>query len=361
MRTGRHTVLVVVVALYVALSASAGFAVQPESAVPDTVDLAVVPFANNTGQSDAHALLMPRLERLLTERGLTLVTSGELRPLLREHRVRSRGWIGKHGARLIGRETGTGFLLLGSWDVLKTSGNLEIGVSLRILDLENMVLIHAVSVAGTGEDAVSWLDLGRVEDLELLADSVLERAVDELIPYPEYAAVRPSWRGCNHVAVIPLDDYSATEHAGDIVTNILLSGLLSAGYFVVEPGFVRELGLAREVMNRGGVDCGSAQAILDSLGACQVITGAVQRFDPSRGLPTVSVPRFADGFRASSTRNGTLYLTREIEGTGGDDDGIFQLGRVHAITPLIVEKMNRFIDDLLAANRKDIIHGPKKH
>ena len=159
--------------------------------------------------------------------------------------------------------------------------------------------------------------------------------------------------------MIPLDNYSATEHAGDIVTNILLSGLLSSGYFVVEPGFVRELGLAREVLNRGGVDRGSAQAILDTLSACQVITGAVQRFDPARGLPTASVPRFAAGFRASSTRNGALYLMREIEGAGSDSDGFFQLGRVHAITTLVAEDMELFIADLRAANRKDIIHGPK--
>ncbi len=351
--------LIFVVVCAALVPAPPATAQSPVNIANPKVDLAVVPFANNTGQSAAHALLMPRLEFLLEQQGLNLVGSDVLRPLLRENRVRSRGWIGKHGANLIGANTGTRYLLLGSWDVLRTEGNPEIGVSLRVLDLQNMVLVQAISVAGTGEDSVSWLDLGRVTDLESLADAVLERAVSQLLPIPDYSEVTLSWRGCNHVAVVPLDNFSATENAGDITTNILLSGLLSAGYFVVEPGFVRELGLAREVLNRGGVDRGSAQAILDSLGACQVITGDVQRFDPGRGQPTVSVPHFAAGLRASSTRNGALYLMRELESSGNDNDGIFQLGRVHAITPLIADNVDRFIADLLEANRKDIIHGPK--
>jgi|GEM_PF-1494606 len=359
MNARRFILLVTLLSLVLLVGPGRTCVAQTSVAPVDSTRLAIVPFANNTGQGEAHALLMPTLERLLRDRGHDLVTSGELRPLLREHRVRSRGWIGKLGAQLIGDRTGVRFLLLGSWDVLKTQGNIEIGVSLRVLDLDRMVLVNAVSMAGTGEDKVSWLDLGRVTELEVLATAVLEQALADLLPLPEYEEVPLSWRGCNHVAVIPLDNYSATEHAGDIVTNILLSRLLSAGYFVVEPGFVRELGLAREVLNRGGVDRGSAQAILDSLGACQVITGDVQRFDPARGLPTISVPRFAAGFRSSSTRTGALYLMRELDGAGSEGEGLFQWGRQHAITPLIADKISRFVKDLLAANRKDIIHGPQ--
>ena len=64
--------------------ASALVSDDPERAVPDLV---IVPFANNTGQSQARLLLMPLLEKQLTERNLSLVTSAELRPLLRKNRA----------------------------------------------------------------------------------------------------------------------------------------------------------------------------------------------------------------------------------------------------------------------------------
>ncbi len=330
------------------------------SASPDggQVDLAIVPFANNTGQSAAHTMLMPLLEKHLAERGLRFVGSDSLRPMLRHNRVRSRGWISRRGAELVGNASGARYLLLGSWDVLQTEGPVEVGVSLRVLDLSSWTLVRAVSLGATGEDKVSWLDQGRIENVELLASALLQNALNELWPDEGRGVAEEPEPGCRQLAVIPLDNYAATAHAGDIVTNILLSRLLAAGYFVVEPGFVRELGLTREVVNRGGVDRASAQAILDSLGACQVITGAVQEFALARGLPTVSVPQFAVGLRVSSTAEGTLLAMRELEGTGGDHDGFFQLGRVHAITILAAAQITRFVADLPTAVRKDLSHGP---
>ncbi len=342
--------LVAAVGLIAALGVGPGTAAEPDSLV---VDLAIVPFANNTGQSEAHELLMPRLEGLLTGRGLNIVTSGELRPLLREYRVRSRGWISRRGVALIGDQTGAEQLLLGSWDILRTEGNIEIGVSLRLLDRASLKLVRAVSLGHTGEDRVGWLDQGRLGDVAELAGIVLAEAVAELFPGTPPA---PPVAGCRRLAVVPLDNYAGTEHAGDVVTNVLLSRLLAAGYDVVEPGFVRELELTREVVNRGGVDRASAAAILAELGACQVITGAVQQFDPARGLATSSVPLFAAGLRSSDTRTGALLVSREVAGSGGDHDGFFQLGRVHAITPVVAAQLNRFVGSLPAANRKDSSH-----
>ena len=341
------------------LAGAATYASAQQSAPPDTTVpvLAILPFADNTVRSDADSLFTATLHRLLTEYEISHVPARDLRPLLRHDRIRSRGWIGRRGMARVAAETGASYLLLGSWDVYRDAGNLEVGLSLRILDVAAETLVAATSRGGTGEDTVGWLDLGRVEAMDVLVDAVMRRALDDLLPIPPAPAVQPSGPGCNHLAVIPFDNFSETVSAGDIMTNVVLSRLLAAGYFVVEPGFVRELGLARETVVKGGVDRASAHAIRDALGACQVITGAVETFEPARGLPTVSVPRIAVGVRVTEVESGHVYTMRELVGAGDDGQTVFQHGRIHGLIPLALRLVQEFTEEFSQENRKDIIHG----
>jgi len=341
----------------VATSAVAGQVAPADTTAPA---LAILPFADNANRSDADSLLTTTLHRLLTDNGLAYVPARDLRPLLRHHRVRSRGWISRRGMKLVASETGARHLLLGSWDVFRDAGNIEFGVSLRVLDVETEALVAAISVGGTGEDTVSWLDLGRIESMEVLVETILRRALEELLPIPESPEIPPSWRGCNHLAVIPFDNFSETVNAGGIVTNVVLSRLLAEGYFVVEPGFVRELGLARETVVIGGVDRASARAIRDSLGACRIVTGAVETFEPARGEPSASVPRVALGVRVTYVESGLLYSMHELEGAGDDSQSVFQQGRIHGLIPLVSGLLQELARELSQENRKDIIHGPRR-
>ncbi len=317
----------------------------------------ILPVVNYSEKSEAHILLSPRLHENLDRLGITYLTSDALRPLLREHRIRSRGWAGLEGARILYRETLARYLILGSWDVFRTEVNPEIGLSLRILDLEYMTLVSAVSVGLTGADFTGALGLGQITSIEELADLAMRRAVDALLPLPAYETPRLSYRGCFQMALIPFDNYSNTPNAGEIVTNIVLSRLMSQGYFVVEPGFVRELGLTLEVVNRGGVDYDSARSILASFGACRVVTGSVGKFDIARGKPTQSVPRIALGIRVMSPEDGNLYMMEELQGEGDDGEGMFQSGRIHALVPLVNNVLQDFVDKVVANNREDILHG----
>ncbi len=320
-------------------------------------DFLILPVVNYSEKGEAHTLLMPRLYENLDRLGVTYLSSDELRPLLREHRIRSRGWAGLEGARILHRETLARYLLLGSWDIFRTEINPEIGLSLRILDLEYMTLVSAVSVGLTGADFTQALGLGRITSIEELADLAMQRAVDALLPVPEYKVPRLSYRGCFQMALIPFDNYSNTPNAGDIVTNIVLSRLLAQGYFVVEPGFVRELGLMLEIINRGGVDQKSARSILASFDACRVVTGSVEKFDTARGGPTQTVPEIALGIRVMSPLDGNLYMMEELHGEGDDGEGMFQGGRIHALVPLVNKVLQDFLDEVAANNREDILYG----
>lgn len=317
----------------------------------------ILPVVNYSEKVEAHNLLTPRLHHYLDQLGVTYRSSDELRPLLREHRIRSRGWIGLEGAGILHQETGAKYLLLGSWDILRLETNPEIGLSLRVLDLESLVVISAVSVGLTGDDFTQALGLGRITSIEVLANIAMRRAVDALFPLPTEMVPRLSNRGCFKLALIPFDNYSNTPNAGDIVTNIVLSRLLAQGYFVVEPGFVRELGLSLEIINRGGVDRESARSILANFDACLVVTGTVEKFDVARGMPALTVPEMALGIRAMSPLDGNLYMMEELHGAGDEGEGMFQGGRIHALVPLANKVLQDFVDDLATNNREDILYG----
>ena len=134
--------------VFLAMQAWAPVHGQEAAAVTDSLppEFLILPVANYSEVGAAHTELVPRLHESFDRIGVSYMTSEELRPLLRKHRIRSQGWIGMEDARILRRETLARYLLLGSWDIFRTEVNPEIGLSLRVLDLENMTLVGAVSV-----------------------------------------------------------------------------------------------------------------------------------------------------------------------------------------------------------------------
>jgi hypothetical protein len=328
-----------------------------DTTAPPPPEFLVLPPVNYSEVSEAHGVLLPLLYAHLDSLGLTYTTSDELRPLLRRHRIRSRGWIGLEAARILRRETRARYLVLASWDVFRATEYPEIGISLRVLDLEHLSLSNSVSLGMAGADFTKVLGLGTVTEVGELAHRTMEEACRELFPLPGYRAPRPSYRGCFQIALIPFDNFSGTPNAGDILTNIVLSRLMAQGYFVVEPGFVRELGLTLEVINRGGVDRRSAGSILASFDACRVVTGSVGEFSTARGAPTLTIPELAFGIRVMSPQDGNLYMMEELQGAGDDGEGMFQGGRTHALVTLANRVLQDFLEEVADNNREDILYG----
>ena len=203
---------------------------------------------------------------------------------------------------------------------------------------------------------MGFLGLGRVRSPGRLADRVMAQAIEELFPLAVDSLRGKADGRCQRVALIPLDSFAQTPNAGNIMTNVMITGLVSSGFDVVEPGFVRELGLDRGVAHRGGVDKESALAIREHLGACRVITGAVERLSVARGGPA-SVPAVAFGFRVMSPETGNIYLMEELEGTGTDGEWMFQRGRTQALIPLSNNVFMKFIREFEKSRREDISYG----
>ncbi len=354
----RFHLLIVLSALVIqCVQPPTGFGQEVAGLDPDPVyGLVVLPFANNALDSRVHDALETPLLGCLEAEGFTVFSSQEIRPFLRQNRIRSRGWIGREAAVLIAEETGARFALLGSWDVFRTDGNPELGFSMRILDLKHMILVAAASVGVTGEDHVGTFEKGRISDIHILTGLALESALSKMLPIPEYMEPKLSWRGCFKVALIPFNNYSDTPYAGVTLSNALLTQLMEEGFSVLEPGFVRELGIEREVVNRGEVDDPNALALAAKYEVCRIITGSVEHLEVAKGNPRVTIPRVSLGLRVTDPRNGRVYRMREIEGRGDQTDGLFQIGRTHSLMNLSSTLLAGFAKELQKSNREDIIH-----
>ncbi len=305
--------------------------------------IGVMPFANYCRQGEAGRLMLPLITGGLARAGLEVVGGPELRPALRRHRIRSQGMIGSRDAHLLASELDLDYFLLGSWDVYVQGDNLELGLSLRVLDAGSLELVRAVSRGRTAVDEVGWLGLGRVDSLGTLAELLVRDALSGILPLGP-AGKAPG--DLPPVAVIPLDNLSETDHAGAVCGSVLVSRLMARGFPVIEPGFIRELQLETETAYRGGIDREDLQTVVRVLQPQVVITGTVDVFAPVVGDPAVGVPEVALGLRMIAPHAGRVLLAREISLKGSDSDGWFQRGRIHGLTRLAARVCDRFVDDL---------------
>ena len=317
--------------------------------------LAVAPFAVHT-QGLAHTPeLNALLEDVLTGMGIPHNSAEDLRPVLRLHRIRSRGAIGRQGARLIAEATGARYLLLGSWDVYSREEFAEVALSLRLLDLSTLQLVAAVSAGSTGEDHLGIFEKGRIEDRKSLLEGLLKTTLNQLLIAKSQENQGVLAAGFENLAVIPLNNYSETNYAERVLANVVLSELLSAGYFVVEPGFVRELELEREEANRGGIGRDSAATLRRELGVGKIVTGALDIWQRGRGPASGAVPRVACGLRLVDAGSGHVEMAREYTGAGNENDGLFWHGRQRSVVNLAGRLARTFVHDLNQHLKEDHI------
>lgn len=326
----------------------AGVAVEPQG--PPLVLL--MPAANHTGSPEASGIMPPQLAAALAARGVRLLGEQELRPILRHHRIRSGAKFDEADAAALRRETGAALALFCGLDFYRPGPGPEAGLSARLVRLEDLQVLGAASVSATGEDAAGLFGLGRIEDAAVLAAALADRLAEELAPlalHPPSAATataEPAGRGCRRVALVPLDDATPHEGAGEVATNILLSRLLGAGYLVLEPGLVRARCLASGVAPRGRIDLQTLRALHESLGPCLVITGSVEGFEPALGDLREAVPSLNLALRVLDAPGGRLLLTWETETDGAAGQGPLQVGRKHALGQLTWGALADFLDRL---------------
>lgn len=300
-----------------------------------TTRIVVLPFANLTGRHAAYERVLPEFYAGLDSLGHEVVDHEEIRPLLRRHRIRALGQIGRQDARILREETGARLAILGSLDIYQPNRSLEVNVSARVLDLETLTIRRAVSRGLSVQETASWFQLGRATDVESVMHEVVGSVIEDLQPFLyEEPPRRDRYHTCGLVAVVPLDDYSNSRYAAEIVQNLLIAELVANDWSIVEPGFVREVLLDEQKVAQGGVSREVREILRRDLGVCWVITGDLADFAVSPSGQEAAVPVIEFALRLVDARRGSLLATVEIRRAGDDGEGLFRFGREYSMARL---------------------------
>lgn len=311
--------------------------------------LILLPPANPSGSRDAEELVQSLLLEEFRRRGIPVQDSrGELRTLLRKHRIRSVGQIGRDDAVILRNHSGGRALLFLSVDVYRDdSAGVEVGLSMRLLELDTLRLSAAAAYGATSETYGISFGRGRVHDVRELATRVVRELVDDLLGSE---AMAPRRKVGARVAMVPLENPAKNAGASDIVEMALINGLLNRGFDVLEPGFSREQFIRNGLAHRGGIDLSSIEGLRDELDVDYVLTGSVETLEPARGDLSVAVPSARFHLRLLDTASGRIVWTDHFEGDGTMSEGFFGRGRrtsTHQFLELAIKELIDRMEDTL--------------
>lgn len=295
----------------------------------------LLPFANRSGSTLASAELGGAVEQAVRANFAAVRSAMDVRPILREHRIRSLGSIGRRGARILYEETGVAYVLVGSYEVYSDTASREVALALRLIDLESQALLGAVVAGKTWQETERSFGRRSVTNQIELGKEVARDLVDELVAQIGRTAALPAHKS-DLVAIVQLNDHSGNG-AGSVVETALLASLLEAGVPLVEPGFVRELQLDHSLVQRGGVSKELVERLRDDLGVRWILTGAVDRFEFSGSDTEAAFPRAEWGLRLIDARSNRLVAAIDLDQSGSDSDTILGRGRIHSGIDLIRE------------------------
>ncbi len=270
--------MVVLAAILPLAPAAAAAGKNPDVSPPDVRTIAMLPMVNQSGDAQATEDVIPIIIETLKNSGIGLITPAELRPVLREHRVRAVGMIGRAGADAISSELGVDYLLIGSLDFYRTGDNPAVGFSFHLLHVPELVPFWAISVNASGNGSMGLLGLGEIDQVDTLATHLAADIAGKI-----HNAVTGGYPGgideaSPLIAIVPFDDIDPDQPTGAVASTYLLTRLVHDRMRVVEPGVVRETFLKTNRSPRGEIAHNLIDILRDSLNVDLIITGAVDDF-----------------------------------------------------------------------------------
>jgi TolB-like protein len=324
------------------LTAHAG----PDStAARDSIVLAILPFANYTGDPAAANTILPLIAQNLDIPNVAVAEHDATRDVLRRHRIRAVGGHGPRGASALSSELGTNYVITGSIDRFEPGAFPEAGLTVRLTSVESLEVVWSQSVGATGLDFESALGLGRVDTISALTGRLVASVVGDLREAFRSGTLSRQTGDGTTVAVVEFDDLAVAATGGRIATAHVISHLVARGYRVVDPGTEQELFLQFRRVPRGSIDYELLGALHDSLGADYVITGSVDEFHQSSSDTEESYPRFVIGGRLLDTRSGRIVSVANVA-RDGDREIVFGLGGIRSSSRLVHDATSSLLDKL---------------
>jgi TolB-like protein len=107
------------------------------------------------------------------------------------------------------------------------------------------------------------------------------------------------------VAVLPFENFTSDDYAGEKIRRIVITELLSRGIDVIEPGEVTRLLRELKIRSLGSISVSEIQNMGKTLGVEAVMMGSVEAFGISRGI-SVTYPEVTINLILIETSSGNI-------------------------------------------------------
>jgi TolB-like protein len=324
----------------------------PDDQIPpaDRPALAIMPLANYTSHPEAVSDVIPAIVDNLTRQKLRIIESGDLRQILRKHRIRALGAVDVDDIVAISEETGIRYLLFGSVDIYE-DGNVPVaGISARILDINSMRLVWATSSASGGNDYSGLLGIGRIKSMDRLITRLIKDAFNNLDKKITRAARAPE--PDNVAALVTFENYSDADYGGEILSNYILAELLARGIDVVEPVFLNNIFLENAAAPRGQINLPLLTMLYTDHGVDYAITGSLYRFRTSQNEAENSFSEIELSGRLLSTAEGRILSVFNRDKIGTGSSALINGGANGSLGKLTQKTVGEMLDSFEKATAK---------
>ncbi len=353
----RHKFATALFVAAVMIALPAGETVADSSESDSDITVAVPILANFSGDGQAIKIVLPLLLLRLENCDVVSIRPENLRPTLRKYRIRSMGRMSAEDAHLLQQETGAEYILLGSVNTFETEILSRVSLSFRLVHISTMRIVWAMSDAAVGREFSRAFGVREVLDMEDMAWRVIDRIFTDFdkrrpgLPSKIYATPKAK------IAVVPFDNTTGNRFAGEVVSDMVLSGLVQKGFAVVEPGNVNELLVKNHIESRGEIDLPTLAKVYSDFGVDWVVTGSVLQFSQARGESVASQPEFEFGARLIDAATGRIVATYNDARGGNDSETIFGMGRCWSLGQLARKSLKGLIKKVEKENRKYVAHN----
>jgi TolB-like protein len=119
------------------------------------------------------------------------------------------------------------------------------------------------------------------------------------------------------VAVLPFENFTSDEYAGEKIRRILITEVLSQEVDVVEPGEITRLLRELKVKSIGSIKVAEVQEIGKTLDTNALIMGSVESFGISKGI-SITYPEVTINLRLIETSTGSIIWSMRHTSGGPD-------------------------------------------
>ncbi len=314
------------------------FAVSPCNAAQPSqkIKIALFPFENLSEDKNALKSVMTVLKNRLEAKGLEVLDDASLNRFLLKERIRCTGYIPTDMARKIREEEAVEAILVGSINSFSNGENPQVGLSARLVDSSDGIILWADHVSATGDDFTTLLGLGTVKSLDRLILKAIDKLLASFSTMPPDKEIESTYK----IAVMPFQNNSKVRDAGKITTYMFIAELFKSRKFVpVEYGDVRRLLVNFRVRDKGELNLKSMDALSGSLGIDGILVGTVELYNEGAGT---APPEAAISARLLDARKDRIlwYDSYQLNG----DDGIIlldwgKIGSAENVAYKIVSKL----------------------